>query len=842
MIRNPPPQRHTSLRSYYTVIAVVVILILVSGSLIASIYVNKVFRENTRALQLQNHVTDEIAEVRNAIWLADNALNAMLINPQQEYQLTVTRNLQLAENSLHKLKQKTAQESLALSGLMHDFEVDFGILKHDILELMEKRKDSEWLYPMLPFISRTLLESNEEFELAANLALQEIESNDNARYETQLYRQVDEVRDLWRELILNFRAIIIRFVSLNENQNITQEDNIRILHQQILDKLADLEKMKSKGRLGFETEDALEIMQFRATKWYQDYQELKKLRESNIWRADLEYLDTKIRPMQAHVFADLTTLDKEMVALSSRNVALVEDAASRINLELWGLSAIAISLMLLIYYMLHRLVLSPLAKIAETISTEGRNIEDLLMPGKGSREILTLINSFNSLRRQIHQRQIALQHQALNDSLTGLPNRALLQDRLEQAIHMAHRQNTSLAVLLLDLDRFKDINDTLGHPSGDNVLQQIAKRLLGCIRESDTVARLGGDEFAIIVPDTNQGQLKEFVECVGTVIGQVIEVDSHKLYVAVSIGVAFYPHHGDDPMTLIRNADIAMYEAKRNSLKYMIYNDSLDQQNIENLSLLGDLRIELENPTGQLQVHYQPQFELFNRTVTGVEALLRWEHPVRGFISPELVVSISEKIGLIAALSNWVLETAISDCAAWQQENPGIKVSVNLSAMNLQDSDLPENVRSLLTEYKLEADQLSLEITESAVMNDPVQAREVLQVLNFMGVELVIDDYGTGFSSLAYLKLLPVSSLKIDKSFVIDMQDEENDAIIVYSTIDLAHNLGLTVIAEGVENQQVARLLRQQKCDAAQGFYFARPMAKYDFLRWLNSRYELVVT
>jgi EAL domain-containing protein (putative c-di-GMP-specific phosphodiesterase class I) len=233
---------------------------------------------------------------------------------------------------------------------------------------------------------------------------------------------------------------------------------------------------------------------------------------------------------------------------------------------------------------------------------------------------------------------------------------------------------------------------------------------------------------------------------------------------------------------------------------------------------------------------------LFNRTVTGVEALLRWEHPVRGFISPELVVSISEKIGLIAALSNWVLETAISDCAAWQQENPGIKVSVNLSAMNLQDSDLPENVSSLLTEYKLEADQLSLEITESAVMNDPVQAREVLQVLNFMGVELVIDDYGTGFSSLAYLKLLPVSSLKIDKSFVIDMQDEENDAIIVYSTIDLAHNLGLTVIAEGVENQQVARLLRQQKCDAAQGFYFARPMAKYDFLRWLNSRYELVVT
>jgi diguanylate cyclase (GGDEF)-like protein len=837
-----PPSSQVSLRLYYSIIAIFVVLVLLGGSIFASLYVSKVSRDNTRALQLQNRVSDEIAKLRNAIWLADNAINALLNNPQPDFERTINKNLQQAEASFNTLRQSTTQESPELTRLVQDFETDFQVLKDNILELIDLRQDPEWIYPMSPFINQTLLESNREFVLAANLALFEIESNDGARYATRLYRLVDEARDLWRELILNFRASIILFASLNTQQEYAQEDNIRILHRRILEKLDNLEKMKDEGLLGFETELALETMQFRARQWYQDYLKLKKLRKSNRWRADLEYLDTKIRPMQAHVFTDLTVLEKEMIAWSSRNTALVGDAANKINLELWGLSTIAITLMLLVYYMLHRLVLSPLAKIAETISTEGRNIEDLSLPGKGSREIHTLINSFNALRRQIHQRQIALQHQSLTDSLTGLPNRALLQDRLEQAIHMAHRQNTNLAVLLLDLDQFKEINDTLGHPTGDNVLQQIASRLLECIGEADTVARLGGDEFAIIVPDTNTGQVKLFAQVVNKAVNQVVRVEKHKLYVAASIGIAMFPGHGTDPMTLIRHADIAMYSAKRNNRVYIVYDPSLDEQNIDNLSLLGDLSLELEKPSGQIQLYYQPQIDLFRHTVIGVEALLRWEHPVQGYVPPELVVNLAEKTGLITELSNLVLRIAISDCAGWQREHPGIKVSVNLSAMNLQDPTLPTTVRTLLIESEIDAGLLTLEITESAVMSDPVRAREVLQVLSLMGVDLVIDDYGTGFSSLAYLKLLPVSSLKIDKSFVIEMQHDENDTIIVHSTIDLAHNLGLTVIAEGVEHQQAALMLRQRKCDAAQGFHFARPMAKSDLLNWLEKHYRMAVT
>jgi len=841
MKTNPSLSRQGSLRFFYILIVILVVSIMVGGAISASLYVNKVTRDNAQVLQLQNRVTDEIAELRGAIWLADNALHDLLMSTQSEHHRAIRENLERASASLEKLKQNMAMASPWLDGRMRGFEENFERLKDDILTLVALRQDPEWLYPMLPFISRTLLESNEEFILAANLALNEIEAEEG-KSAGPLYRAFDEVRDLWQELILNFRAIIIRFAGLNAVQEISQEENIRIIHAQIMNKLDGLTRLREQGRLGFETEAALETMQFRAEKWYRDYQDLKNLRQTHIWRADLEYLNARIRPRQARVFADLNVLERELVAWSSRNATEVEEAATKINLGLWTLSAVAIGLLLLIYYLLHRLVLSPLERIAETISAEGRNIEDLSLPGRGSREVHTLIQAFNSLRRQIHQRQIALQHQALSDALTGLPNRALLQDRLEQAVHLAHRQNTCLAVLLLDLDRFKEINDTLGHPTGDTVLQQVASRLLECIGEADTVARLGGDEFAIIVPDTDTEQIARFVECINLAIDRKLEVESHTLYVSASIGVALFPRHGTDPMTLIRHADVAMYAAKRNKAPYVLYETSLDEQTFDNLSLLGDLRAELESAAGQLQLWYQPQLRLGDRSVTGVEALLRWAHPAQGFVSPERVVGLAEKSGLITELTRWVLEHAIADCAAWQSDHPDLKVSVNLSAMNLQDPDLPATVRELITRHDLEPDQLALEITESAVMGDPVHAREVLQVLSLMGLELVIDDYGTGFSSLAYLKLLPVSSLKIDKSFVIEMQEDENDAIIVRSTIDLAHNLGLSVIAEGVENSQAERMLHQQRCDAAQGFHFARPMPKPDFLNWMKSRRALAVT
>jgi diguanylate cyclase (GGDEF)-like protein len=391
-----------------------------------------------------------------------------------------------------------------------------------------------------------------------------------------------------------------------------------------------------------------------------------------------------------------------------------------------------------------------------------------------------------------------------------------------------------MSLLLLDLDRFKEVNDALGHQIGDQLLQQVGQRLESILRDSDTIARLGGDEFAIVAPNTDAAQARKFADKVAAAINRVFFIQQQNLYVGVSIGVATYPDHGNDAMTLVRHADVAMYVAKRNNLDVFIYERQRDDHSLDRLALVGDLHDELKDPQ-HLQIYYQPLIDLLSREVVAIEALLRWNHPQMGFISPENIINMAEHTGLIGPLTQWVINTALRDCAECHFPSHNINISINLSAWNLQDPQLPSVIRSALDTYGQTASKLTLEITESAMMNDPVRARDVLSKLSDMGIDLAIDDFGTGFSSLGYLKMLPVDCLKIDKSFVIDMLENENDAIIVHSTIELAHNLGLQVIAEGVENQETLLRLRRLKCDLAQGYHISKPVPRDQFQKWLKN-------
>jgi diguanylate cyclase (GGDEF)-like protein len=824
-----------SLRRRYLSIAAIVALLLLGGSLFASLHVKQVTRSNAQTLELNEATHHAINGIRDSIWQVDTALNAMLINPDTGYLTVIRENMERTEKKLDdlvSLKSATSREMVKRIDQLHS---DYMAFKNQVLNLIELRDDADWVYPMLPYIRQILLESNTEFISAINAALNEIEEEGKVENNEQLYRKVDAIKDLWNEAILNFRAVIIRFAGLNTSEKLPQENNIRIVHDEIQSRLKELDRLKEQGLLGLETDQALTTLHYRSEKWYQDYQELLKIKSSNRWRADLQYLEVEIQPRRERVISDLGLLEEHVEEWSKSNVNAVENVANQINLGLWGLSGLALAFVVMVYLLIDRSVLVPVRKIATALSSEVRDIESLKIPEKGSHEISMLISAFNGMRSQIHQRQRALEYQALHDALTGLPNRALLQDRLEQAIHVAHRQETGMALMLLDLDHFKEINDTLGHPVGDMVLQKMGQRLSEYLRESDTVARLGGDEFAIIAMDVDEEYAHAFAEKIVQAIKQVVQVGNQNLYVGASVGVALYPEHGSDVATLVRHVDIAMYHAKRNNNDYAFYQPSMNGHSAENLSLIGDLRTELLNEHSNLQLYYQPKVDLFTREVLGVEALLRWNHPDHARVSPEQVVLIAEHAGLIGELTQWVLERAIADCAAWHGDGIDIGVAVNLSAWNLQDPDLPAAIGRCLEKHHLDPEYLTLEITESAVMSEPVRARQILNELDRMGMDLLIDDYGTGFSSLAYLKLLPVRGLKIDKSFVLEMQEDENDAIIVKSTIDLAHNLGLEVTAEGVENREQSLWLRQHKCNSAQGHYFSRPVPEAAFRDWLKS-------
>ncbi len=421
--------------------------------------------------------------------------------------------------------------------------------------------------------------------------------------------------------------------------------------------------------------------------------------------------------------------------------------------------------------------------------------------------------------------QAQLYHLAHHDMLTGLPNRLFCIDRLNQAKAVAKRLKQQVAVLFLDLDRFKIINDTLGHTLGDQLLQETAERLKGCIREVDTVARLGGDEFIVVL--SNLGSVEDAEKVAQKILKNLTRpmmLDGHELFVTTSIGICMYPRDGDEPGQLIKNADIAMYSAKANGRNtYQFYDAAMDFDADKRLRLENSMRKALERE--EFRVFYQPKVDMVSGRVTAMEALLRWQHPELGMLPPNDFISLAEETGLIYPIGEWVMRKACEQNRAWQQEGlPPVRVAVNLSGHQLQHRNLIQTVKGILEASGLEARFLEFEVTETVVMQNPDFAVAVLNELRDLGIHISIDDFGTGYSSLAHLKRFSVNTLKIDKSFVRDVDVNTTDAAIATAIIAMGNSLNLKVIAEGVENEGQFAFLRENKCDEMQGYLFSKPV------------------
>jgi diguanylate cyclase (GGDEF)-like protein/PAS domain S-box-containing protein len=443
----------------------------------------------------------------------------------------------------------------------------------------------------------------------------------------------------------------------------------------------------------------------------------------------------------------------------------------------------------------------------------------------------SVIQDFSERKRLEEQ----LLHLATHDVLTLLPNRALFLDRLRQAAHHARRAGRSAAVLFLDLDDFKTINDTLGHPCGDDLLVQVARRLANSLRAGDTVGRLGGDEFALILEGVDRAaDIGALVAKLQAELAQPYDLQGRQVTIGSSIGITLYPDDDEDPLALLRKADIAMYQAKqRGRGGYMFYAAEMDNHMQERLALREDLRMAIAR--GELLLHFQPKVNLASGRICGMEALVRWQHPSRGLIPPGTFIPIAESSDLIVAIDLWVLRTACGQNRAWQAAGlPPLRMAVNLSARQFADGALVDNVARILAETGLDPAFLELEITESMVMERPDVSLRTLHALKRLGVHLSIDDFGTGYSSLSYLRRFPVDMIKIDRSFVIEAPGNANDAAIASAIISMAHRLGLQVVAEGVETHAHVEFLRHHLCDEIQGFFVSRPMPGGEFQQLLQ--------
>lgn len=448
----------------------------------------------------------------------------------------------------------------------------------------------------------------------------------------------------------------------------------------------------------------------------------------------------------------------------------------------------------------------------------------------GSRRPVTRFDSLGELYETLHE-------MAIRDPLTRVYNRSLFEDRLKLLIAEHRRSPTTAAVLLIDMVRFKYVNDLLGHLIGDQLLKQVVVRISDVLRESDTLARLGGDEFTVILPETGRENAIQVAEKIIQSMQGDFDVEGNRLSVSVNIGIALLPLHGDEVETLVRRADYAMFSARDGHTGYAVYNNEVREQvDVARARLQGNLREDIQQ--NDLFLVYQPVIDFKSGKVSYLEVLVRWRQPDGTILMPDRFIRAAEQSGLIKQLTEWIIETACREFSAVSRSYPDLRFGINLSMHNLHDVELVKNIQAALDKHGLKPETMLLEITETGVMLDPEQVGAMLEKLAAIGLRFSIDDFGTGYSSLVYLKRLPVHNLKVDKSFVTEMDMDEDNASIVRATIDLAHSLGLTVTAEGVETRAVHEMLDEMGCDYFQGYFTERPMVMEDMVTWLSARIQ----
>jgi diguanylate cyclase (GGDEF)-like protein len=485
-------------------------------------------------------------------------------------------------------------------------------------------------------------------------------------------------------------------------------------------------------------------------------------------------------------------------------------------------------------------IVKPIRQLADLAARIGQGNYNVVLPPMGDDEIGKLGSSINEMQREIARRERQILYQAQHDELTGLPNRYLVRDRIQGAIARATRDSRTFVVIMLDIARFKQINDTLGHETGDRVLRAASTRLRDNLRRTDTLARLGSDDFMLVQEQTDLASALEKLRLqIAPALSVPYRIEDSELFIKCQFGLVEYPTHGDDAETLLRRAEIALFEAKSAPQSVAVYEPGRDETHLREFLIVSDLDKSLAS--GAVSLCYQPKLNLRTGSAAQVEALVRWNHPTLGRLRPDEFIGVLERTGNINRLTHWIIVEACRQCRAWLDRGIDVRISVNLSALDLLDAALPAVIHSGVAAQRIAAANLVFEITESAVMQNPEVSLALLASLRAAGFKLALDDYGTGYSSLAQIKNLPVSELKIDQSFVRELEQNGQDAIIVRSTIDMAHSMGLEVVAEGVETDAALALLREMGCDQGQGYLFCKPVDALSFEEWYR-RQQLVAT
>ncbi len=826
-----------SIRKQYLLLAILLAIVVVTYTALTGLWIDSSNQAHFKRGEQRIEVSSLTNHIRRSIVAADNTLDLFLLSPDPDRRAVFNDEFAKTRAEINNIINSDLIYHTEIIAILKELIITLDEMKTAANQIMEIRQTANLMYPAMRMANGDMLEANRSIVTETGQALATFDLKNIRKlkkYNLEVFNELNIARDRWLRVIAAYRLFLVnRMGSLFERSLLNQIDDIDYLYADFEKSIDKLSQLNRKYELDLEISIAIESIQELGPRWRRGFQKVLEINEDGQWRADTPLVKNIINPLFSDLYDKLVKIDDALIHLANHDLVTQSKAAKTVSTSLWGMAIFILLLSIISFIVLEINFIRPIAKVASSLKAEAKGHEVSELPDVKAVEIRDLTEAFIELRQQVHTRQLALEHIAMHDSLTSLPNRALLMDRLNQAIMSTQRKKRSLALLMLDLDRFKEINDTLGHQTGDALLQQVGVRLRNVLRDSDTVARLGGDEFAVLLSNVNETNALRIAAAIHEQLEKVYDVYDHSLYVGVSIGVAIFPQHGETAQSLLQHADVAMYVAKRSNTSITMYDLELDEHSLSQLSVLSDLRTAIEND--EFILEYQPTVTMSDSSIHGAEALIRWNHPKHGRIMPDNFINAAEQTGLIKRISNWVMDTAIRDCYRLHQKGHQVNISLNLSVWDIQDPNISLSITQKLEKWGLPAKYITLEITERVMMAEPERARQVLNNLESMGLNVVIDDFGTGFSSLVYLKQLPVSMLKIDKSFVIDMMLDESDAAIVHSIVELAHNLGLQVVAEGVESDQTWSWLKTWSCDYAQGFYISHPLSLENYEKYLES-------
>lgn len=836
-----------SLRQRYLVAMLVVSALLCTFAYFAWQYVRSTNQSQLKQIQDRAEATDAVADVSKQEHVIEVNLLRFITMPSEENKANIHRAYQLFDAATAKLLQnKWIRSDKPLQDLLMAMQSDRNQLILATDNLLAVRQDATKWFPAINIMQKHMLQYNQHFLVTVNLMINKIADDPHNSNKLKIYKLLYDIRDSWAMMISEFRLFVANSIGLFSSPPKSgmqkRRDNIERYTKRMHAQLDRLQQYEQTGMLDGWGKKSVTELRRGFDSWNSAYKSALDSFNRETWRNDLLILHRDVEPLLDRIERRASSLQLELGVASAKDITKVTGVAKGLSNSVVYIT-IGLSLIgFLGYFMFHRVILSPIAAVANALKNEilSSHPDQSELHLSDAKEIRDLTNAFDEMREQIRNRQAHLDHMAHHDSLTSLPNRTLLRDRLGQAMARARRDHKMVALMFLDLDRFKQINDTLGHDIGDSLLQVVATRLSGCIRATDTVARLGGDEFGIVVENVND------VDQVAALAGKILNsftkpflVDSFELYSSTSIGIALGPNDDNNVDGLIKDADIAMYHAKeqgRNNYKF--YSVEMAAQVARHVMLESQLRQAMVN--NEFILHFQPIVSLQSGQIISTEALLRWRHPEQGLLPPTEFLSVLEDSGIIRPLTQWVLNQASLQYLQHSQAGfPHIRMAVNLSGLLLHHDAILDLIIATIEQTRIDPTGLLVEFTEDTLLESLIDSKKALLSLRDMGVRIALDDFGTGQSSLSHLRQNPIDIVKIDRDFIRHIPDDKYDSELVDAIIAMAHKLHIKVVAEGVETKEQLDFLRRHNCDAIQGYYFSIPVDGESLLDLLRQNQKL---